>query len=346
MATNPPQTEVPPLPPHAQVIQMAFGFWASRALYAAAKLGLSDKLAGGPRSAAELAKETGTLASALHRLMRLLAALGILRTESDGQRFSLTPLGEALKTDAPGFARETLLAIAGPIGWNAFGEYMYSLETGKTGFEKAFGLPAFDYLAQHPEDAANFVKAMIGIHGGEVPAVVAAYDFSGFGTIVDVGGSSGNMLVEIVKHNPKPRGVLFDLPHIVRDAPARFRAQGVGDRISAEGGSFFESVTAGGDAYILSHVIHDWNEEQCLTILGHCRTAMKPDAKLLIVEMVIPAGDEMHPSKLLDLTMLVMPGGQERTEAEYATLLDKAGFRLTRVVPTASPVSVVEAVRK
>jgi len=337
-------TDAPP--PHAQVIQMGFGYWVSRAVYAAAKLGLADRLAGGPRSAAELAKETGTHGPALHRLMRLLAGLGILKTERDGQRFALTPLGESLKSGAPGYARETLLVLGGPIGWGGFGEYMYALETGKTGFEKAFGMPVFDYLAKHPEDAANFTKAMIGVHGDEPPAIAAAYDFSGLGTIVDVGGASGNMLVEILKRYPGPRGVLFDLPHVVRDAPERFRALGLGDRFRAVGGSFFDSVPEFGDAYLLSHVIHDWSEEQCLTILGNCHKAMKPDAKLLIVEFVLPAGDEMHPGKLLDLTMLVMPGGEERTEAEYAALLDKAGFRLTRVVPTRSAASVVEAVKK
>ena len=345
MTTNAPDPPAPP-PPHAQIVQMGMGYWVSRALYAAAKLGLADKLAAGPRSAAELAKETGTLASALHRLMRLLAGLGILKTGPDGQRFSLTPLGEAMKSDAPGAARATLLSLAGPIFWQAFGEYMYSLETGKTAFEKVFGMPAFDYLAKHPEDAANFTQAMIGVHGGEPPAIVAAYDLSGFGTVVDVGGASGNMLVAILGRYPGPRGVLFDLPHVVREAPAFFRARGLADRVRVEGGSFFDRVPAGGDAYVLSHVIHDWSEEQCLTILGNCHKAMKPEAKLLIVEMVLPAGDEMHPGKLLDLTMLVMPGGQERTEAEYAALLDKAGFRLTRVVPTQSTVSVVEAVKR
>jgi hypothetical protein len=333
-------------PPHAQIIQMGFGYWVSRAVYAAAKLGLADRLAGGPRSAAELAKETGTHAPALHRLMRLLAGLGILRTERDGQRFAVAPLGESLKSGAPGYARETLLALAGPFGWRGFGEYMYSLETGKSGFEKAFGMPAFDYLSKHPEDAANFTKAMIGVHGDEPPAVAEAYDFSNFETVVDVGGASGNMLLEILSRYPAPRGVLFDLPHVVRDAPERFRSRGLADRFRAEGGSFFDSVPAFGDAYIVSHVIHDWSEEQCLTILGNCHKAMKPDAKLLIVEFVLPAGDEMHPGKLLDLTMLVLPGGQERTEAEYAALLDRAGFRLTRVVPTTSATSVVEAVKK
>jgi hypothetical protein len=344
MATNPPNSTAPP--PHVQIVQMGMGYWVSRALYAAAKLGLADKLAAGPRSAAELAKETGTLASALHRLMRLLAGLGILKTERQGQRFSLTPLGEAMKSDAPGAARATLLSVAGPLFWKACEEYMYSLETGKTGFEKVYGMPAFDYLAKHPEEAANFTQAMIGVHGEEPRAVVAAYDFSGFGTIVDVGGASGNMVVEILNRYPKTRGVLFDLPHVVADAQKSFQANGLTDRTRVEGGSFFDRVPEGGDAYVLSHVIHDWSEEQCLTILGNCRKAMKPDAKLLIVEMVLPAGDEMHPGKLLDLTMLVMPGGQERTAEEYAALLDKAGFRLTRIVPTQSAVSVVEAVKK
>jgi len=345
MASSEPKHSDAP-PPHVQIIQMGFGYWVSRALYAAAKLGLADRLANTPRSAAELAKETGTHAPSLHRLMRLLAGLGVLNTERDGQRFSVTPLGEALKSNAHGYARETLLVLGGPMGWGAFGEYMHALETGKTGFEKAFGMPVFDYIAQHPEDAANFTKAMIGVHGDEPPAIAEAYDFSGFGTIVDVGGASGNMLIEILKRFPGPRGVLFDLPHVVRDAPERFRALGLADRFRAEGGSFFDSVPAFGDAYVISHVIHDWNEEQCLTILRSCHKAMEPDAKLLIVEFVLPAGDAMHPGKLLDLTMLVMPGGQERTEAEYAVLLGRAGFRLTRVVPTRSAASVVEAVKR
>jgi hypothetical protein len=251
-----------------------------------------------------------------------------------------------MRSGAPGAAHETLLSLAGPIFWKAFGEYMHSLETGKTAFEKAYGMPVFDYFAQHPEDAANFTQAMIGVHGDEPPAVAAAYDFSGFGTVVDVGGASGNMLVAILNRYPGLRGVLFDLPHVVRDAPERFRALGLGDRIRVEAGSFFDSVPAGGDAYVVSHVIHDWSEAHCLTILGNCHKAMKADAKLLIVEMVIPAGDEMHPSKMLDMTMLVMPGGQERSEAEYAALLEKAGFRLTRVVPTPSAASVLEAVKK
>lgn len=340
MAEKEPKAET--LPPHAQLIQMATGYWVSRIVYAAAKLDLADRLAAGPRSAAELAGAAGVQAPALHRLMRALAGLGVL-TERDGQRFALTPLGEALRTGAPGSARATVLTLGGPLMWRGWEEILYSLETGRTGFEKAYGIPIFDYLAQHPDEASLFSETMIGVHGAEPPAVAAAYDFSRFGTVVDVGGASGNLLAAILTRNARPRGVLFDLPHVVRDAPALFRERGVADRVTIEAGSFFQTVPAAGDAYVLSHIIHDWSEEQCLTILGHCRRALTPKGRLLIVEMVITPGDAFHPGKLLDITMLVMPGGQERTESEYAQLLGKAGFRLERVVPTESAVSIVEA---
>jgi hypothetical protein len=331
------------LPPAAQLVQMASGYWISKVVFAAAKLGLADLLAGGPRSAAELAGPTRTHAPSLHRLMRALASLGVL-TERDGQRFALTPLGEALKTGAPGSARACVLTFGGPWLIAAFEKIMYSLETGRTGFEAAMGMPVFNYLAQHPEDASLFSETMVGVHGAEPQAVAAAYDFSAFKTIVDVGGATGNLLAAIVTRHPGPRGVLFDLPHVVKDAPALLKARGVESRVTIESGSFFETVPAGADAYLLSHVIHDWSEDKCLTILGHCRKAMKPDSRLLIIELVLPTGDTPHPGKILDIVMLVAPGGQERTAAEYTPLLAKAGFRVTRVVPTDSAASVVEAV--
>jgi len=177
----------------------------------------------------------------------------------------------------------------------------------------------------------------------EPPAVAAAYDFSGMKTIVDVGGATGNLLTAVLARNHGARGILYDLPHVLRDAPTFIQARGLTDRITLEAGSFFERVPDGGDAYMLSHIIHDWTEEQCLTILRNCRRAMKPQSRLLIVEMVLPPGNTPHPGKLLDLVMLVCPGGCERTEQEYAALLAKADLRLTRVVPTESAVSVVEA---
>jgi hypothetical protein len=330
------------VPPHVELIQMGTGAWVNAVVYAAAKIGVADRLAAGPRNAAELAGPMGMHAPSLHRLMRTLASLGIL-TERDSQRFALTPMGEALKTGAPGSARATVIAFGGAF-WHGWEEIVYSLETGNTGFDKAHGMPLFEYLRQHPAEASDFSEAMVGFHGEEPPAVAQAYDFSGFKNVVDVGGATGNLLAAILSSHAGSRGVLFDRPHVVGDAPALLKARGVEDRVTIEPGDFFETVPSGGDCYLLSHIIHDWNEARCLTILGHCRKAIKPGGRLLIVEMVLPAGDTPHPGKVLDMVMLVFPGGQERTEAEYASLLGKAGFHLSRVVPTASAVSVVEAV--
>ena len=330
------------VPPHVQLIQMGTAAWVNAVVFAAAKIGLADQLAAGPKNAAELAGPMRLHAPSLHRLMRTLAGLGIL-TERDAQRFALTPLGEALKTGAPGSARATVIAFGGAF-WRGWEQIVYSLETGNTGFDKAHGMPLFEYLKQHPAEASDFSEAMVGFHGEEPPAVAQAYDFSGFKNVVDVGGATGNLLAAILSSHAGPRGVLFDMPHVVGDAPALLKAHGVDDRVTIEAGSFFDTVPAGGDCYLLSHIIHDWNEGKCLTILGHCRKAIKPGGRLLIVEMVLPAGDTPHPGKVLDMVMLVFPGGQERTEAEYGALLGKAGFRLNRVVPTASAVSVVEAV--
>jgi hypothetical protein len=331
------------LPPHIRLIQMARAHIVSRTVYAAAKLGLADQLASGPKSAGELARAMDLHALSLHRLMRMLASLGIL-TEQAEQRFALTNLGEALKTGAPGSARSSVIFVGSPLSQSGWDNLVYSVETGKSGFEKAQGVAFFDYLAQHPEDASLFSEMMVGLHNQEPPAVAAAYDFSIFRTIVDVGGATGNMLAAVLGNHPGPRGILFDRPHVVKDAPALLDAKGVRDRVTIEPGDFFTSVPAGADAYILSHIIHDWSEDQCLTILGHVRKAMNPASRLLIVEMVLPTGDTPHPGKMLDIVMLVQLGGQERTESEYASLLGKAGLRLMRVVPTGSAASIVEAV--
>jgi alkyl hydroperoxide reductase subunit AhpC/2-polyprenyl-3-methyl-5-hydroxy-6-metoxy-1,4-benzoquinol methylase len=330
-------------PPHAQLIEMATAHWISRIIYVAAKLGLADRLAEGAKSADELAGPTGTHAPSLYRLMRTLAHFGLL-AEGAGQRFTLTPLGEALKTNAPGSAYATVLTLASEWCANGFGELLYSVQTGKSGVEKYLGVPIFDWFGQNPEMASLFSETMVGFHGAEPAAVAAAYDFSEMKTIVDAGGATGNLLTAVLGGAPGARGILYDLPHVVRDAPALIESRGLTDRVTIEAGSFFDRVPVGGDAYLLSHVIHDWSEAQCLTILGNCRRAMNPGGKLLLIEMVLPPGNAPHPGKVLDIMMLVGPGGQERTEQEYGKLLAKAGFRLTRIVPTKSAVSVIEAV--
>jgi hypothetical protein len=254
-------------------------------------------------------------------------------------------MGEALRTGAPGAARSTILTFCSKWFFEGWRELKYSLETGKPGFEKALGMNIFEWLGKHPQEASMFSETMVGFHGMEPPAVAAAYDFSGLKTIVDVGGATGNLLTAVLAKATGANGVLYDLAHVVKDAPPLIQSRGLTGRVKIESGSFFDQVPRGGDAYLLSHIIHDWTEAQCLTILGNVRQAMNPGGRVLIVEMVLPGGNEPHPGKMLDLMMLLGPGGQERTEQEYRTLLDKAKLRLTRVVPTASPVSVVEAVQ-
>jgi hypothetical protein len=329
-------------PPRVQLMQMAMGQLVARVLYAAAKLGLADELAAEPKNATEAAAAVGAHAPSLHRLMRTLAMIGVL-TERPEHRFGLTPLGEALKTDAPGSMRTILIGMGAPFFQGGSEDIVYAIQTGRPGFEKVHGMPIFDYLSQHPEDARLFSELMVEFHGPETEAVASSYDFSAFDTIVDVGGATGNMLAAILARHARPRGVLYDLPHMVSKAPALLQTKGVMNRIAIEPGDLFKAIPTGGDAYILSHIIHDWGENQCLTILDNCRKAMTPDSRLLIVEAVVPDGDVPHPVKMMDMVMLMQTGGQERSEPEYRTLLDKAGFQVSRVVPTPSLASVVEA---
>jgi hypothetical protein len=328
-------------PPEAQIAGMLLSQVVPRLIHLMATLKLADHLASGPRSADELAPLTGTHAPTLHRVMRTLASLGLL-TEDASHRFALQPLGATLKSGTPSHA--AALIIGGELCTRSMDDFMFAAQTGKTGFERAFRTPLFDWLGAHPDQALLFNHTMVGFHGAEPPAVAAAYDFSTFATVADVGGSSGNLLGTILSRHAGPRGILYDLPHVVAEAPAVLQRHGVADRVRVEGGSFFDGVPAGADAYVMSHIIHDWNAEQCQTILGHCRRAMSKDGRLLLVEMVLPEGDAPHPGKLLDMLMLTVPGGEERTPSQYGALLDRAGFEMTRVVPTASPVSIVEAV--
>jgi hypothetical protein len=279
----------------------------------------------------------------LYRLLRMMAGLGFLVEDAE-KRFALTPLGEAMQSDAPGHARSMVRLIAGPVGWRVLGEFLHSVKTGEAGAERALGQSIFDFMATAPQEATWFNEMMIAFHGAEPPAVAAAYDFSGIGTIVDVGGGTGNLLTTILLVNPGVPGVLHDMPHVATEARALIASRGLSERCTVSEGSFFDEVPEGGDAYLLSHIIHDWDEASCLKILTACRRAMKSGGRLLVVEMVIPPGNDFHPSKLSDMIMLAFtPGGCERTAQEYAALFAKAGFALRRVVPTASPVSVVEA---
>ena len=254
------------LPPQVQLIQMVMGATVAHIVRAAVELRVPDQLASGPKNAEEVAKQIGAHAPSLYRLMRSLSSFGILT--QDGDRFGLTPLGDALREGAPGGGRSLFLTLASPWWMRGLDEFRYSIETGKSGFEKAFEIPVFDFIAQAPERASAFSETMVAFHGAEPATVAIAYDFSKFQTILDVGGATGNLLTTVLNAYPGPRGVLFDLPHVVREAPAFIESRGLADRITIAPGSFFESIPEGADAYLMSHVIHDWTEEQCLAILG------------------------------------------------------------------------------
>jgi hypothetical protein len=328
----------------SRLMEMTIAHWTGELLLQAAEMSLADKFAGdAPRSAAELAGEYGMRHRELYRYLRSLTGLGLL--ESAGpDSFRLTDLGAALRTGSPGNARSAVIALIGDMVKPAWKAFDHGLFTGDTGFEKGHGQSLFEYLEKNPGMAQFFNETMVGFHGREPPAVAEAYDFSGIGSLVDVGGASGNMLGHVLSRHPNVKGVLYDLPHVVTDAPPLLESFGVADRVTIESGSFFDSVPAGHDAYLLSHIIHDWDDGENAIILKNVREAMKPDGKLLIVEMVLPESDEPHMGKMLDMMMMLVPGGEERTPSEYAALLEPNGFRVERVVPTASAVSVVEAV--
>lgn len=328
-----------PSPPQ-QLASLVTGYWISQAISVAAKLGLADLLKDGPRSADDLARTTATHPRALYRLLRALASVGVF-AEEERQRFALTPLADCLRSDVPGSQR-AMAITAGEEHYHAWGELLYSVRTGQTGFAKLYGMPIFDYLAQHPEQAKLFDETMVGVHGRETGAMLEAYDFSGIGVLADIGGGNGSLLSAVLRQYPSLRGLLFDLPGVADRARANLAAAGLADRCQVVGGNFFQAVPAGADAYLLRHIIHDWDDEQSTRILRNVHAALGADGKVLLVESVIPPGNEPFFGKLLDLTMLVLPGGQERTREEYETLFAAGGFRLTRIVPTRAEVSVIE----
>lgn len=328
-------TEPAALPPDALLAQLVFGKCVSMAISVAAKLRVADKLATGPKSIAVLASETNTHAPSLYRVLRALASVGVFAEQPDGT-FAQTTMSEFLRTGVPGSMRGIADYCGSPWSWDAWGELMHSVRTGETALDHVFGEGAFEYLAKHPDESAVFNEGMTGFTSTISVAVAESYDFSPFGTIVDVGGGHGILLRTILKQFPKLRGVVFDAPHVVKDAA-------LSDRLTAEGGDFFAAVPKG-DVYILKHIIHDWPDDKATTILRNCRNAVNAGGKLLLVEMVVPPGNGPDLSKIVDLEMMAVASGKERTEAEYAKLLAGAGWKLTRVVPTKSPAQVVEAV--
>jgi hypothetical protein len=314
-------------------------------LYAAAALDIADKLADGTKGVDELAAAAGLHAPSLYRILRVLAAAGVF-IEEDGRRFANTPLSALLRNDVPGSLRDFIMLFGDETSWRSWEGILHAVRTGEAPFEHLYGEKFFDYLQGHAETAAMFDRAMASASSTTNLAVAEAYDFSGLGIVVDVAGGTGSALCSILVATPALHGIVFDLPHVGDRARAFIAAQGLAGRCEFAGGSFFESVPPGADAYFMKHILHDWGDEECAKILACCRNAMGPRARLLVCERIVPPGNEPSSAKLIDLHMMMTNhGGKERTEREYRELLAASGFDLRRVVPTSTPWSVIEATK-
>ncbi len=333
-----------PLP--AQMLDLIIGYWVSQLVFVAAKLGLADLLAEGSRTPVELAKATGTEVSSLKRVLRALASVGVF-AERTGGRFALTPLAATLRSDRPDSMRDFALMMIEGYNWEPWQRLLDGVRTSEIPFHNVHGMKVFEYLGKHPEHAEVFSRSMASLSGTENIAIAAACDFSKLGTLADVGGAQGHLLATILERNPRLKGVLFDLPHAVehaRRAPYLTR-KGIAHRVELVTGDFFESVPSGADAYIMKYILHDWNDAQCVTLLSNCRRAMPANGRVLAVDSVVESGNRPQWGKLLDINMLVLTGGRERTREEFARLFRRSGLRLKRVYATKCPLRIVEAVR-
>lgn len=324
------------------LLRLIVGYRLSQAIAVAARLGIADLVKDGPQCSAALAEATGAHPAALSRVLRLLASEGIFAEVEQGQ-FASTPLAVWLQADVTGSLRSRAMMDGSDWNWRSWGELMHSVQTGEPAFERLFGMGHFEYLEQHAGDAALFQETMAAQTTQTAQAVVAAYDFSVFRTVVDVGGGHGALIAAVLRAQPHLQGILFDMAPVAAGARTYLEAAGVADRCDVVAGDFFHAVPDGASAYMLKFVIHDWDDARALAILRNCRRAVREPGRLLLVETVIPPGNEPFYGKFLDLNMLVLTGGRERTEAEYRALLARAGFQLTRLVPAHPLLSVIEA---
>ena len=331
--------------PGTVLFQMVIGKWISQALATSVAFGVPDRLAKGPLRCSVLARQAGVSETGLYRLLRALASVGVCAEVAD-RRFKLTRMGQFLRSDHP----ESLAGIARFIGhdstWRPWGELDYSVKTGMPAFDHVFGASIFEYFSKNPEASAIFDQAMTSISMTEARAAAAAYDFKGIETLMDVAGGHGQLLATVLGRHKKMRGVLFDLPHVAAGAAATFTRAGITARVRIESGDFFKELPSGADAIIMKHIIHDWDDDSAMRILQTCHSALGERGKVLIVDPVVPAGNTPHYGKLLDLEMLVLtPRGRERTKSEFVKLLRDAGFRMSRIIATKGPLSIVEALK-
>jgi hypothetical protein len=339
---------VSPVQPPSQatsqlLMQIGTGHFVASALQVVVRLGVPARIADGALTAAELAAATGVQEDALYRVLRALASVGLFE-ETAPRRFRLTEAGHALRPDMPGNMHDMALWMTSPFHFKVYADMMHSVRTGQPAAEKVTGMPVFEYFPRDPELSEIFNNAMTTFSNQVIPAALEAYDFGGIDLLVDVAGGHGAVLTAILRKHPTMRGVLFDLDHVIAGARQRIADAGLSDRIRTEAGNFFTQVTPGADAYIMKHIIHDWDDDRALRILENIRTAMGAKrGRVILLESVIPPGNAPDLGKIIDLEMLLMPGGKERTADEFEKLFAQAGFQLTKIVPTRSPLSVVEA---
>jgi SAM-dependent methyltransferase len=328
------------LPPPLQMVQMLAGFQVSQALYAAAKLGVPDQLVAGPKRIDELATVLDADPDALGRLTRALAGMGVFAEVAEGT-YDLTPLGRTLTSDEPGSMRDLALMWM-ETHYEPFAGLTDAVRTGQCAADAHYGMPFFDWLAGQPEQSTRFSGAMANLTDGIKIGALASYDFSAMQRIVDVGGADGTLLTHVLRRVPDATGVSYDLSHVVPAVRAVAKEADLADRLTAEAGDFFERVPAGFDTYLMSMVLHDWDDDRAIRLLRNIAAAGAPGARVRALELVVPAGDGPHLAKMIDLTMLAMLTGKERTEPEFRVLFEAAGLRYERAVPTPTPLSMIE----
>ena len=332
-----PSAATPPSPANIQLMQLTTACWASRCLHVVAELGVADALGDQPQSTEALAKATSTQPQALYRVLRLLASLGIFEWRNG--TWNHTESSRFLRTNHPESLRDYVRMLGLPVFWSAFEDLEHSLRTGECAFANRHPEGVFGYLAKHPEQSRIFDSAMTSKSHRDIAAILPAYGFSQFATIADIAGGRGHLLRAILKSSPKTQGILFDQPHVVAEV-----APEDGEKLTVVGGNFFTDSMPKADAYLLMNIIHDWPDAESIKILLAIRRAMSKHARVLIIETVVPDATGPHLSKELDIAMMALPGGMERTREEYASLAAKCALRLERMVETLSPYSVLEMV--